>query len=212
MANFNLVLLALLLAAVYSQCPTGCSACSSPTQCTSCSARFFLVNGTQCAPCPTGCSACNQGSNSRPVCTACTAPAQLDSTAGRCFLCDPSCLTCGSSPTTCTSCRDGKVLTSNNTCGAPIGCNITNCGNCTTDLAGNLVCERCLQGYFPFKQGCVPCKFPCAACNFDRNQVWLAVSAFWDPILRAALNVTVPTPTPGSLPQITNNLDFAGMN
>ena len=140
MTKIEFVVLALLLATVYSQCPTGCSACSSPTLCTSCNARFFLVNRTQCAACPTGCSACNQGSDGRPVCTGCTAPAQLDSSAGRCFLCDPSCLTCGSSPTTCTSCRDGKELTSNNTCGAPAGCNIRNCGNCTTDLAGNLVC------------------------------------------------------------------------
>lgn len=109
MSKLHILVLAFLFAAVYSQCPTGCSSCISPTNCTTCSARYFMVNNTLCAPCPSGCSACIQTMDIRPNCTACDAPAQLDLT-NQCFICDPSCLTCAATPTNCTSCRDGREL------------------------------------------------------------------------------------------------------
>lgn len=209
-AKLNILILAILIATAYSQCPTGCSTCANPTSCTACSARYFLVNGTFCAPCPNGCSACTQGADGRPACTACIAPAQLDSN-GQCFLCDPNCLTCAITARNCTTCRDGKELTANKTCGAPAGCNISNCGACANDAEGNLICSRCLQGYFPYRQGCLPCKFSCESCTFDRALIWPGVSGFWDAAIRAAFNIS-GAPTPGVLPPFVNNLDWTGMN
>lgn len=210
----SLVLLLCIMVTVYSQCPANCTTCSNPTSCSACRAGSFVVNNTFCAPCPPDCSACRVGADGRPVCTACTAPAQLGGN-GQCFRCDPSCQSCAVSPRNCTACRDGQQLATVNStgsCGSIAGCPIENCGECTPPDQRNMTfCDRCLPGYFPFMQKCFPCKFPCAACDWDREAIWLNISGTWDQAIRRALNLSAGPPAPGTLPPFLNGLDFANM-
>lgn len=208
-----LLVLLCLMATAYSLCPANCTTCSTSTTCSACQAGSFLVNNTFCPTCPQGCSACRQGVDGRPVCTACVAPAQLGGN-GQCFLCDPSCSTCAVTPRNCTACRDGQELRTVNftgSCGAITGCPIPNCGQCAAPDAQNMTfCQRCLPGYFPFRQSCFPCKYPCANCIWDGATVWTVVSGFWDQSIRRALNIT-GVPANGTLPPFLNNLNFGSI-
>jgi hypothetical protein len=69
-----------------------------------------------------------------------------------------------------------------------------------------------LPGFFPFRQNCIQCKFPCQNCNFDPAAVWTNIIApFWNNTIRVAYNITTPTPAPGTLPPFANDLDFLNM-
>ena len=97
-------------------CPTGCSACTSLTFCSTCSSGYFLradnlcyttcPNGyvennvsNTCDTCSTGCMTCTNGSH----CTQCFEFYRLNATTNGCDACPTNCRTC-SSATVCTSC------------------------------------------------------------------------------------------------------------
>ena len=108
-------------------CPTGCTACTSLTFCSTCSSGYyrrtdnlcyttcpagFVANNVTntCDSCSVGCSGCTNGS----VCTQCFDFYRLNTTTSACESCPSNCRTCSSS-TVCTSCAVDYEL-SGNTC------------------------------------------------------------------------------------------------
>lgn len=186
MKNTTILLLITLIAFAYSQqqCPVGCSNCTSTNttiNCTSCAVGNFLVNAT-CPRCPNNCVDCYPNAQGRPVCTNCTAPSKLNIQGG-CFLCDPSCLDCSNGPTNCTSCREGTELqpsvNGTSRCGPLANCSFANCAQCGPGPQNRTVCTRCIRGFFAFRERCVPCKFPCKDCLYNKNVTFLIVSNIW---------------------------------
>ena len=97
-------------------CPTGCTACTSLTFCSTCSSGYFrradnlcyttcpngyVENNTTntCDSCSTGCMTCTNGSQ----CTQCFEFYRLNTTTNGCEACPTNCRTC-TSATVCTSC------------------------------------------------------------------------------------------------------------
>ena len=69
-----------------------------------------------------------------------------------------------------------------------------------------------MPGFFPFRQNCIQCKFPCQDCVFDFSAVWTNIIApFWNNTIRIILNISTPTPPPGVLPAFVNDLNFINM-
>ncbi len=81
-------------------CPSGCTACSGPTNCTACKSGMYLKNGA-CYSCPANCTACTSSSN----CTTCKAGSSLKN--GKC------------EPKTVSSCPSYMTLSSDQKCCIP---------------------------------------------------------------------------------------------
>ena len=114
-------------------CPTGCSACTSSTSCSACRTGYF-ASGSLCQACPTGCSACT-GLNS---CTTCK-DNYYKTLADGCEECSRGCKKCTASEgTACTQCQDGWFYEVNQCYVCIAGCQV--CKSTTT-------CDRCFSSY-----------------------------------------------------------------
>ena len=170
---------------ICSKCDSSCSKCSGSgsSNCLTCNDGYYISAGL-CKLC-SGCKTClNVASN----CTSCTTGTFLygntcinpcpgskfgQTSNNTCQACDSNCLTCNdSSYMNCTSCVDGKYLTSENQCAA---CS-SSCNTCkTTDyqcitcksgsyLMGTNCVSLCLDGFWGDKTD-YTCKICDSSCN-----------------------------------------------
>ena len=98
------------------------------------------------------CLTCS-GSNSE-VCYTCATGAYLSGT--KCAACDPSCLTCQNSPTSCLNCLPGQYY--NTTLASCTSCS-RNCITCTASA-----CTACRTGFVISGTSCLSCVFSCSTC------------------------------------------------
>ena len=102
----------------FSTCPANVSVPLSNFQCGDCDPSCKT-----CADFQGKCTSCLSHMRFDPVLYTCTSVCQesvqiYDQQKAVCLNCDPSCATCAGNTTTCTSCRAGSVLNSDNTCRA----------------------------------------------------------------------------------------------
>ncbi|KAL4472828.1 hypothetical protein ABPG73_006891 [Tetrahymena malaccensis] len=124
---------------VYFKCPIGCSQCSNTGNCSACVPNYTLKNNY----CYLNCN-----SNQYAIIT------DLNSTEQICQLCDPSCLTCFGSSTTCTSCANSYFLNNNQQCQQ---CD-QSCLNCIGDSKS---CTVCSNSYYPLITGLQQSAYQC---------------------------------------------------
>lgn len=142
-------------------CPTGCSACSSATVCTSCNQGLSL-SGTTCVQCDKSCATC---STSNPTeCYSC-APG-LNLYAGACLTCSDSlCLDCQNNYEYCVKCKPGYTSV-NGVCQA---CT-KNCLKCDTTGANYCDVGECAVGFTRVRSdSCTQCLLGCAQCLSTRS-------------------------------------------
>mgnify|MGYP000884204247 FL=1 len=165
-------------------CPVGCSNCTSATVCTVCSSGYYLYND--------GCS------------TNC--PAGMFASIGLCSNCTSNCSTCTGLASNCTSCvvtyaLEGNVCKITCSQGIPVsttnGLICTACtGNCSTCSVALSNCTSCLisSGTSLYNNGCVAtcpvgttsislqcmsCQSPCLTCNISTSNCLSCKSGFY---------------------------------
>ena len=131
-------------------CPAGCSICTSPTVCSSCSSGKYITPSTECVACDPNCLTCT----SAAVCQSCFSGALLDS-AGKCF-CAPS-YYAKSSASNCVPCISPCL-----TCLSATAC--LSCPSNTRLL--NFTC-KCAPGYYGPAESCLVCPQLCEVCTGD---------------------------------------------
>ncbi|KAL4473123.1 hypothetical protein ABPG72_007353 [Tetrahymena utriculariae] len=156
------------------QCPLNNCTCQSPcvtcrgssTWCASCLAGYVLKaeKGICQKECDTSCLECNQPLNPTS-CTSCKQGFYLYQ--GQCFECQPPCLTCSQSRSTCLSCVSNYTLNQIQNICNPICYGA--CKDCILPLQQNS-CKSCFDQYYLSKQGeCLPCSSECFNCIGNSN-------------------------------------------
>lgn len=179
-------------------CPSECTDCTSSTVCTFCTSNLVLSdsvagwttlglcvcdNATNsdifldsstgaclvCSQLISGCTSCvNNGS--AVICGGCAAGTYLNTTSNTCIICDPSCVTCSSTATTCLSCPSGLTL-NNGACVCTLSCYncqtaSPNCLSCNLNPDGTIFsCSSCLSGFYLSSPNCIACPPTCATCT-----------------------------------------------
>ncbi len=148
-------------------CGSGCSKCTSATNCLSCVIQSTPNNNGNC------------------TCAAGTLFTITNTGVRYCKECIANCNICNNS-LTCNSCKSGFILSTDNTCVCPkrnyinsagecvpckAGCetcsNATTCSKCVSPLfvqADNCV-VRCTDGFFVSGAVCAPCSSNCSGCT-----------------------------------------------
>jgi proprotein convertase subtilisin/kexin type 5 len=163
LSGFNLVGRACI------RCPIGCSACNSPTVCTSCLPGFAIQSGTcpcatstnpansLCVDCHMSCGTCNRTDYTKcldcatsdytftPATNSCACPAGRFDAGNSCVLCKTGCTAC-TSLTACTSCT------------------------AITNLAVTGGVCLCPAGRFYSTNTCAACTAPCTSCIGSATQ------------------------------------------
>ena len=114
-------------------CPTGCFACVSASNCTSCVIEGYYFDSWSCSECDDTCSVCSgsastncvscptgrilKSSTSECVQLDCDPQEYINYDLGECQACDESCVTCdGSTASDCLSCGTESTLLTDGTC------------------------------------------------------------------------------------------------
>ena len=130
------------------KCSGNCRKCGdSAEQCLECFEGLVLV-GKKCRlPCPIGCTECKY------PCPSCLNGYYLKD--GECGYCDNLCATCSTSPSICSSCWPGFVLTG-------LTCTQACKEHC---LTCDEPCSKCEDNFFVSNGECKPCSKSCQTCS-----------------------------------------------
>lgn len=150
-------------------CPDGCSACTSPTECTECISQFYILQGTQCVRCPDNCPHCYV---TKDICNGCLARHYLNADSTQCLPCAEGCYAC-----------DGPTIDDCLNCDLDRGYNGMNGKRCKImkdscreleDFPGQYdyqsYCKHCNPEYYlqvysdPTDTDCIPCAAGCVGC------------------------------------------------
>ena len=158
-------------------CPTECSKCNSPIDCTECASGY--------APTPkNGKCVCIQGQyfiqGTINCVSACPYNFYGNTLTGYCESCDPKCKVCSSpADTTCSVCNNGNYLTGTTcspTCAVGFYGNTNDnqckkcvepCTTCTHELPVGTSCTGCMPTYYLSANTCLPCVANCNTCSVN---------------------------------------------
>lgn len=140
-------------------CASKCKTCgTSPTACTSCYANAFYLLG-DCLLCDTNSNCQTCLSSNRATCVTCPYKHTLSGGVCRPINCSLNCLACTNS-TTCTFCKLGYSLSSQNTC---LPC-ASNCRLCSSKANG--ICLGCGNNFYLSSASiCTACPKNCSTCT-----------------------------------------------
>jgi len=166
-------------------CTANCQTCAIPATCDKCNAGYFESSNT-CLNCPSNCDTCTSGTACNP--TGCKTGYAYSSSS--CTpICASNCNAC-TTPGTCTTCRNGYILTDAKKCeysgsesgsGGETGttcpsrcvsCTSSACEQCADGYAlfnNNKECNACPSGSYAQDSICKPCPTGCPKCVSDSD-------------------------------------------